>query len=1036
MHIADFSVRNPVLVNLLMGAIIIMGFLLSFSLPLEMFPSVKTEIVTVRTIFPGSSAEDMEQFVSLPIEQEIKNLSGIKTVKSVSSEGMSFVTAEVYQGEDTSRVAWEIETRIAQIRDQIPADAEEPVVDDVEAVFPLASVSVSGNVSKDALFSVARKFRDDLLFLDGIGSVDPMGLPEPAFRVFLDYAKMMQFYVSVDDVSSAITARNMDMPGGKIGQGEKEFLLSTKGRIRSVEDLLRIPVRRSAEGNNILLRDIAAVSLGENREFSRSRINGNPAVIFWVKSQKNVDVINTMKTVRSLAKRYESELPRGMIVTISGDMSVRVEQRFRTMVRNGLLGFLLVLAVLALFIDRRAAMIAALGIPISFLGAVILMKLAGITLNLLSMFGLVMMLGIVVDDSIIVVENVQRYIARGMDPAKAAVVGTKEVALPVIATILTNVFAFLPLLLATGLIGQFLSVIPKVAIFALCFSLMEALLIMPSHCADWIKPGSVAKPGPAGVWLMRIRRFYLRGLVFTIRNRYVVTGCFLVVFLLSVGVFSRMPNVMFYFHDVEEVIMRVENSLDSSLQYTSDSLGRMEDVIRNTIPPDLLKSALVMVGVDMTNEEGPVFGDHLGSIMVEYTDYSERKENMLDISRATEKKMQETVVGPKQIDMIASVGLPVGKPVDVKISGEDVRTLIALTSSIEKFLRTQRGVSAVNSNLAYGKPEVRVEVDEEKAAVFGLDTRRVAREIKLLGDGMTVASTRVGREEAEIILEIDMGDADALSMVKSHQISTPSGERVSLGTVAQITQTQTPLEIRREKLRRTATVTAEIDSRATTSEEVRLNLTPYLDRLLEKYPKYSYRFAGEQEDYSQAMDDIIKAAIASIILIYLVLATMLGSYFQPFIIMSVLPLTITGVLTGVLIRGEPMTLPAIIGMVALLGIVVNDSLVLMDFINRRVKTMPSKVAAVVFSAKYRFRPIVLTTITTFLGLSSLMFIYKGQSSFMAPMAISLGFGLLLSTFIILYLVPCLYMILDDLLKLWKNRPSLVAVFARINHLRF
>ncbi len=1035
MHIADFSVRNPVLVNLLMGAVIIMGFLFSFSLPLEMFPSVKTEIITVGTVFPGSSAEDMEQFVSIPIEQEINNVSGIKTVKSVSSEGRSIVTAEVYQGEDTSLVAWDIENRIAQIRDQLPADAEEPAVDDVEAVFPLASVSVSGAVPRNVLFSVARKFRDDMLFLDGIGGVDPIGLPDPAFRVSLDYASMMQFGVDVDDVSSSIAARNMDVPGGKIVQGEKEFLLGTKGRIRSVEDLLKIPVRRNAEGGNVLLRDVAMVSLGENREFSRTRINGSPAVIFWVKSQKNVDVIDTARSIRELATQYEGELPEGMSVTISGDMSVRVEQRFRTMVRNGLLGFLLVLAVLALFIDRRAAMIAALGIPVSFLGAVILMKLTGITLNLLSMFGLVMMLGIIVDDSIIVVENVQRYIARGMDPVKAAVVGTKEVALPVVATILTNVFAFLPLLLATGLIGQFLSVIPKVAIFALCFSLLEALLIMPSHCADWIKPGSVARHGPADAGLMRIRRFYLKGLVFAIRNRYVVTGCFLIVFLLSVGVFSRMPNVMFYFHDVEEVVMRVENSLDSSLGYTSDSLKNMEEIIRNTIPPDLLKSVLVMVGADMTNEEGPALGDHLGSIMVEYIDYSERERNALDISRVAEKKMRETVVGPKQIDMVASVGLPVGKPVDIKISGEDVHTLIVLTSRIGQFLRTQPGVSAVNSNLAYGKPEVRVEVDEEKAAAFGLDTRRVAREIRLLGDGIVVGSTRVGREEAEIILEIDTDDADALSMVRSHQIRTPYGQRVSLGTVARITQTRTPLEIKREKLRRTATVTAEIDSRVTTSGEVRSNLTPYLDGLIEEYPEYSYRFAGEQEDYSQTMGDIIKAAVASMILIYLVLATVLGSYFQPFIVMSVLPLTITGVLTGVLIRGEPMTLPAIIGMVALLGIVVNDSLVLMDFINRRVKTMPGKAVAVVFSAKYRFRPIVLTTITTFLGLSSLMFVYKGQSSFLAPMAVSLGFGLLLSTFIILYLVPCLYMILDDAVKLWRERPDL-SVLARLIRPRF
>ena len=999
-----------------MGAIIFIGLLFGFSLPLELFPSVKLEMVTVTTSFPGSSAEDVENLVSVPIEQQIKNVSGVKIVKSVSSEGFSRVTAEVYPGEDTRKIAWEIDSKVNLIVDDLPEDAEKPVTKEEEASFPLVSVSISGDMPRDALYGSARKLRDELALLDGIDSVTSVGLPDPAIWIYLDYPKMVQFGLGIEEISDAVNARNLDIPGANFTGDSADFLLRTEGKIRSVEDLIDIPVAKSAEGKHVLLRDVATVALGEQREDLRSRINGRPAITFWVEKQKDIDILGTVDRIRQLTEEYESELPEDVEIILAFDRSHWVKSRLQTMLKSGGLGFVLVVFLLTLFLDRKAAFIAALGIPVSFLGAAILMKMTGTTLNVLSMFGLIMMLGMVVDDAIIVVENVQRYISRGMEPLRAAVVGTREVAWPVVATVLTNIAAFTPLLLATGLIGQFLSVIPKVAIFALCFSLFEALLIMPSHCADWLPANGATRPPRGNAALLRVRGLYLRGLLFALRNRYAVIGCFTVVFSFSVFVFVQIPNVMFYLHDIEEVMVRVENPPSSSLEHTAASVVQVEEAVRRSVPPHVLKNTLSMVGMDMSDSDNLFStGDHVASVLVEYEDYSARRENAVELSHIAESRARETVTGPKQVDFLMTVGPPTGKPVDVKISGDDIPVLMEIASRIREFLSSQPGVSAVTSNLVYGKPEARVEIDERKAGVFGIDKWSVSREIKALGDGLTVAKTRVGEEEAEINLRYGRGESGVFS-VKSHQIPTPLGRRVPIGTVAEITDSKTPLQIRRENLRRTVTVTAEVDTQTTTSREVNANLSSHLDSLLENYPGYSFRFAGEEEQYTQAISDIKRASLLALLLIYLILASILRSTLQPLIIMSVLPFCITGVIVAILLRGEPMTLPAIIGMVALLGIVVNDSLLLMNFINRRAKKLPSKAAAIVFSARYRFRPIVLTTLTTFSGLFSLMFAYKGQAGILAPMAASLGFGLVFSTFVILYLVPCLYLALDDITK--------------------
>ena len=1017
MNIANFSVKNPVLVNLMMFSILIIGFVLARTLPLELFPSIKLETVTIATIFPGASAEDIEQLVSIPIEEEINSISGIKVVRSVSSEGRSFVIAELETGEDTQLIAQDINSQISRIKDKLPDDAEEPIVEEVKSSFPLINVGIAGEIDKKTLRSHALRLRDKLQLLEGVDNITTSGMGEPVFWINLDPLKLRQNELSADQIATAIRLKSVDLPGGGISQGNYEFLVRTKGRVDKIEDLTDIPVKKNPDGKHILLRDVATIELGEETARTKARVNGLPAITFLINKQKNIDAIETVALVRETIEEFKKTVPDSIKIYDTNDSSYWVKKRFSTMLTSGGIGLIFVLICLGAFLNLRAAVIAALGIPVSFFGAFILMKLNGVTLNLLSMFGLILVLGIVVDDAIIVVENIQRYITQGMEPFKAAIRGTKEVALPVIATILTNIAAFIPLLSATGLVGEFLSIIPTVAIFALLVSLIEALIILPSHCADYLKP---QKKGSSRRWVFKIRSIYLKGLFFAIRKRYVVVAAFVIIFLLSTFIIRKLPLVFFYIGDTSEFIVRVENPSQSNLDYTEESVKAIEKIVHSTIPEHAHKNTLSLLGLDISTGQAPGFGDHLGSMIVEYEDFEKRSENGRDLMNEVRRKSEETIIGPYKVDYIISAGPPTGKPVEARILGSNFNILKGIAQKTQSYLDNVKGVYGISDDLIWGKPEVKIVVNEAKAAIYGVDTTTVAREVRALVDGLTVATTRVGKEETDINIKYDLPNENIVSLLESHQIRTPSGGWVTIGAIADIDNTPSMLDIKRYDYQRAVSVTGEVDQKITTSDEVNKKLKLFLDNTLKDYPGYSYELGGEAEEFGKTLGDIKRASIVAIILIYLILASILKSYTQPLIIMSILPFTIIGVITGVLVRGEPMSLPAIIGTVALLGIVVNDSLVLMDFINKRVSRM-NRVVAVVLSAKHRFRPIILTTITTFGGLASLMFVKRGEQAFLAPMAIALGFGLVFATIILLYLIPCLYLILDDFIKWLKNK---------------
>lgn len=1020
MHIAEFSVKNPVLVNLLMLAILVVGIMSAARLPLELFPSIKLELVSVTTVFPGASAEDVEKLVSIPIEDEINDISGIKVIRSTSSEGLSTIMAEVETGEDTQKIAQDIRAEVAKIEDELPEDAEAPVTEEFDANFPLISVAIAGDVSKETLRAYGLRFEDQVKLVPGVDNVVTSGLGDPVFWVYVDPEKLRQYEITLEQIASVIDQKNLDLPGGAVEQGDAEFLVRVTGRVEKAQDLLNIPVKSNPNGRHILLKDIAKIEQGEQKTRTKARVNGLPAINFWINKQKGADSIETVKEIEKRVEEFKKTKPDDIEIYVTNDSSYWVQERFNTMVSSGAIGLVIVLIILALFLDFRSAFLAAIGLPIAFFGAFILMQFTGVTLNILSMFGLILVLGIIVDDAIIVAENIQRYLQLGYSPVDAAIKGTKEVALPVVATILTNIASFLPLLIATGLIGKFMAVIPTVAIYALLVSLIEALVILPSHCADFLKPQRANRP--ARRWVHKVRFYYMKALVFTMKNRYVTVATFVLVLALTMVIFVKIPRILFYSQDIAQFFVRVENPTWSKIDSTEESVVEVENVVRQVVPDHVLKDTVAMIGMDISNDQSE-FGDHLSTLIVEYEDFDKRSENGIELMEEVRKNVESNVVGPVKVDFVSNEGPPVGKPVDFRIQGAEFNTLKELARETSDYLETIPGVFQASDDLIWGKPEIRIDVDEGRAAIYGLDTTTIARSIRAAAEGLTVSQTRIGTEEADIIVKYELPSGNLMSLLESYQIPSAQGGWVPLSNVVTMTTEPSMLNISRYDLERSVRITAEINEQATTATEVNSLISAFLDERLLDYQGYSYAFGGEEEQTRESLESIQRAAIIAILLIYLILASMLKSYTQPFIIMSVLPFALIGVMVGILLRGEPLTLPALIGVVALLGIVVNDSLVLMTFINTRFKRM-NRVLAVALSAKHRFRPIVLTTVTTFGGLASLMIKFRGEAAFLAPMAVALGFGLVFATFITLVLIPCLYLMLDDLniyiKKKWSN----------------
>jgi multidrug efflux pump subunit AcrB len=1013
MSIAKFSVKNPVLVNMITIAVVILGVISTMSLNREVFPSISYGYIIVVTAYPGASPQEVEKVVTTPFEDEIADVDGIKKLESVTREGVSTVIIQAesdVEGMRLDQLMNDIKNEVDKVTD-LPTDVEDPEFIKISAEFPVVTVAISGDVPEETLRTASERLKSEIELVDGVGTVDRFGYRDREMWVSVDPRRLEAANLTLTEVIVAIKKRNLNIPGGTIEQNRKELLIRTIGEVENTADLGDVIVRSMPNGP-VRVRDIAEVTEAFKKRDVYGRISGKPAITLMVTKKADGDVIDIVDEIQRIAKEERELLPKGAEITLVQDFAKYVQRRQNTLLSNGLMGLVLVIIVLVAMLETWVALWAALSIPFSFLTAMIVMRYTGISLNMLSMFGLILVIGMVVDNAIVVSENFFRYRELGLSPQEAAITGTAEVAMPVAAALTTNIASFLPLLLTSGILGKFLRVIPEVAIICFLASWFQAFFILPGNLNQFIKVKVDTSQREFRGWFNNLREYYGRTLEYCIRRRYLIF--FSMISIAAATIIFALVTMEFVWMGkmrAEQFLVTVNNPVDTNLNETDRVMKEVEKCVME-IPPEELSSVVTTVGTAQ-GDTGYQYGTYLGQLNVELTEfgYTERD------SEETINKIRDKVAlipGPTSVSIsMLEGGPPTGKPVSVEIKGNDFAVLEKLSNEVVGELKSMKGVKDIETNYRKGKDEIKIIIDEHKVRTLGLDVATIATEIRSAFAGGDAGNIRRGDEKINIVVKYNdhFQNPDYLT---NFSVTNPQGMRIPVSSVSRIIYGQGIFKIYHSERKRTISVTADILRDETTSATVNKALIKRFGTASKEHPGYFYDYTGEFRDTQESMESMLSAFWLALAVIFVILAALFRSFIQPIIIMVAIPFAFIGVVFGLFIMGEQLSILAVIGIVALMGIVVNNSILLLDFINRARENGMSLREAVIESGKTRLRPILLTSLTTLGGLFPMAFGIGGSEPYLAPMAISMFWGMLFSTMLTLFAVPALYIISEDL----------------------
>ena len=1011
--LVEFSVRNRVLVNLLTLFVLGTGLVTYFQMPRELFPEFSRQAVQIVTTFLGASPEEVEKLITAPIEEEVAEIDGLDELLSVSQEGRSQILLKFQPDTDMNRALSDVRAALDNVTD-LPQEAKEPEVHEVKSIFPVITVSLAGDIDEATLRDMAKDLRDDLRRIPGVSRVRILGTRERQIWVEVDPARLDQYRISLDDVRAAIAAHNRNVPGGTMKTSRGEILIRTLGEAAGAPEVERIILRSVATGTPLTVGDVASVRETFEEPTTIGRWGGHPAINLVVNKERKGDAIDIAASVRALVEEVRIRLPETVKIGVYNDFSVFIRKRLNTLRVSGAIGLTIVLLALWAFVRTRIALLTGLGIPFAMLGGIVLMSMYGISLNMISLFSLILVLGLLVDDAIVVTENVYRYVEQGMDSRQAAIQGTAEVAWPVVATVMTTVAAFLPLLLIPGTMGVFLAPIPIVVTFTLLGSLLEALVVLPSHLSDVITPAYAQRVRRRELpWLTRLRHAYGILLGTALKWRYVtVAFLFCTTVLLGATAWYRIPFVLFREFESSQFLINFETSSGAKIEDTLEVAKRAEQVVLS-LPPGELQSLATNVGISFLDVHRAERGPNLGQLMVELEEDRRRSVNevITDLRAGIEQ-----IPGITKLQFMKTQSGPGGPAIEARVVGNDIPVLRKLATEVKAFLQGIPGVKDVRDDFTEGKEELQITLIPE-ARALGLDLGQIARQVQQAFLGVEASTIQRRDEDIPIVVRFPQAARRSLETVARMKLTLPSGEKVFLRDVARLETAIGNSKIRRDDQKRTITVLADVDSREANAFQVAQRLKRKFADVGRQVPGYRVVVKGERQEAEASLAALPKVSLIALMLIYFILGSLFQSFIQPFIVMAAIPFALDGVVIGHLIMGEPLSFLSMMGLVALGGVVVNDSLILVDFINRSREAGTPRDEAILASGVARLRPVLLTTVTTVGGLIPLAFFASGQAKFLSPMAISVVWGLSFATLLTLILIPCLYAILEDLKEL-------------------
>lgn len=1035
MNAIAWFARNRVAANVLMGLIMAGGILTMFRIKQEVFPEFALDLITVTVPYLGAAPEDVEEGVCIRIEEAIQGLDGVKEITSIASEGTGMVMVELALDADARKMLDDIKARVDAI-DTFPEETEKPIIQEITNRRQVIMVSVSGDTDERVLRYLAERVRDEIAMLPGITLVELANARPYEISIEVSERTLRRHGMTFDMVADAVRRSSLDLPGGALRTEGGEILLRSEGQAHEGREFEEIVVMTRPDGTHLKVGDLARVVDGFEETDQFTRLEGRPAVTVSVYRSGEQSALAISKAVRAYIVEAQKRLPEGVFLTAWQDAATVLNDRLSLMIRNGRTGFILVFITLALFLRFRLAIWVSLGLLLAFLGALWVMPALDVSINLISLFAFILVLGIVVDDAIVVGENIFTHQQRSGKGLEAAITGAQEVSMPVVFAVLTTVAAFLPLAFVPGATGKIMTVIPFIVIPCLLWSLAESLFILPAHLSHY-KPRS----RDSSLWRRFqshivdgvenfIKKIYAPALEVALQWRYLTLAGGVALLLITVGMIGGGFVRFIFFPAVESDIVSVSVTLPagSPAEITSVAVRRLEDASEKVRAElleetglDLFKYTVAAIGehpfsrIQQQNTGGFVpreVSSNLGEVTVELIS-AEARTVSAEVIVERWREAAGAIPDAIEVRFSASIFQP-GDDIDVRLHGSDLMTLQAAAADLKTHLGTYAGVSEITDSFRPGKREIKLSI-KPQAEALGLTLADMARQVRQAFYGEEVQRLQRGRNEVRVMVRYPEDERRSLGNLESMRIRTSDGVEVPFSEVAHLEQGRGFATIKRVDRGRAINVTADVDeSRATPSAVVADLAAHVLPTILAAHPGVSATFEGQQAEQRQTIGGLTDGFILALLVIYALLAIPLRSYGQPIVIMMAIPFGLVGAVWGHMIVGLDLTILSMFGLVALAGVVVNDALVMVDFINRRRSTHGALQLAVRDAGMARFRPIMLTSLTTFAGLSPLMLERSMQARFLIPMAVSLAFGVVFATGITLVLIPAGYLVMEDL----------------------
>ncbi len=1009
-----WMVHNRVTPNLLMLFLVLGGLFMTSRIKQEVFPEYDLDRVTVSVSYPGASPEEVEQGIILAVEEAIRGIDGVKELQATAAEGNGRVNAELLEGIDQQRVYQDIKQEIDRIT-TFPDDAEEPQVTLATRRREVLNLQFYGDVSETALRETVEQVRDRLLQTPEITQVELDGARDYEVLVYVSRENLRAFSLTLADVAARISASSIELPGGTVETSGGDILLRVKDRRDWGREFAGIPIITTADGSVVTLGDIASVKEGFEDADRQAFFNGKRSMGMEIYRIGDQTPIGVSDAVRKTMVGIEADLPDAIDWTINNDRSDIYRQRLELLLKNAFIGLTLVLIVLSLFLEFKLAFWVTMGIPISFLGGLLFLPVMGVSINMISLFAFIVALGIVVDDAIIAGENIYEYRQKGMNFAQAAIAGARDVSSPIAFSILTNVVAFLPLYFIPGTIGKVWQVIPLVVITVFLISWVECLVILPAHLAHTKSKPTSRLTARLHEWQQGFSRLVLRfidkvygpALDFCLRWRALTVAVGLATLLL-IGSYALSGRIgMILMPRVEAdlalvtAVLPVGSAADKAVALQKQLVDAMKEVAAENGGDRLLEGILSQI-----DENQVVVRAYL-------TKPGVRPMNTAQVAGLWREKTG-TPIGLDSLRFESDRGGPgSGAALTVELSHRDIAILDQASAALAERLDEFANIKDVDDGYTPGKQQFDFRIKPEGQSL-GLTAREVARQVRNAFSGAAALKQQRGRNEVTVRVRLPETQRASEYDVEQLMIRTPAGTFVPLVDIAEMERGRAYTTITRRDARRTVTVSANVEPIGETGPILATLNSTILPQLARDYPGLSYGYEGRQADFKESLQSLIGGFALAMLGIYFLLAIPFKSYTQPLIVMVAIPFGMIGAVLGHLFMGYNLSLMSMMGIVALSGVVVNDSLILIDYANRRRSGEGEPPLTAIHSAgKRRFRPIILTTLTTFGGLAPMIFETSRQARFMIPMALSLGFGILFSTVVTLVLVPCLYMIIED-----------------------